>query len=535
MRTLRQWTIVFLASALCHPAWTQSIKRPAPKPDPWAVQASTFTADSLKESEDLQPVERAGVLAQLAKLWSRADIRLAEKYAEETITLLDPPPFTEKEDDRARRLAATRNAQQLIVTFDPSVARKLDKSLKDVSRGPERNPGTDGDVQLRAVWEIIGTDPSAAAKLAIQGIKAGGTYNVSGVLLNLCRRNLATLCDSVFQAALVRASNDTDPQFLIRLVNAVETTPESAAPHLSAEQKQRLAAVFSERVLRVPVDTADKSQVCSLATNINPPYSLLPPEQAAALSQVVSLCPGARPSETADASSASIAELIRKADEQSDIDKRSSYRSLASQEAERRNDPESVLEVLRSYTLAEKEKTPMWEAMYYNRAGAMAAAYMKAGDRDALQQLVNTTPDELKGAVLSYAAAAAFKMNHRDEGLALLLDAQRFAEKADRAKSDTYWLLMDIYAKYVPEDAIYIFRMWAKAIVEHPQDRSPETSTLRDLSPYDLPPVFKSDPDLARAIIRDIPDRAERIRVLLAFVKISLASYSESHNRSKHR
>lgn len=484
----------------------------------------------------------------------------ARGWMRQAVETLEYTPEGETPVDRSRRLATARTILKFIAGRDEKLGRRVKDVFVSTS---ERDSGTERNLNADALIEealaIIDRDPQRAAVLGAESLRVGQATLLSSLLWRLRSRD-PKLADGLFVQAVAVVSETNDDLLLNSLLRVafpilVHEPSLSVPPDPLRAQLLLAVAAYFRNAMITPESQGGScsSKAVSLLFVIAPLQPefdrLLPAEQSTSVRQFIMRCTEGLGSfskqyvenEQRDNSRMTVEDFIEAANKATDARMKTMLLAQGAQLAVSRKDFDRAITILDGMDDdSRKFMGGTWEAWRWDWAVKSALEHLKHEDIAGLRRVIAAVPSGLRPLAeigLAYSLSAK-----RDRPLAIEFtqSGRSGLSKSDLSaadKVDWFVALVDLYAKFLPEESFTVLRETIAAMNragnrESNDYRGSELSETETL--YKLPvSIFEGNEFLFLDAVATVESPAKRARIRLELLKTSLEHYRSSTKPSK--
>lgn len=551
----------FLVANAFHPV---AVKQEAAVPqDSWLTRAQYFTDVSLKDALLLTAFDRALLWARLGELWWEADPSKAQEWFKKSVEALEYAPQSQRRSERDRQLSAGGKVLQILAPKAPALADRLAAMLVLPSKAGEGEAGGPGsranpDDLIYAAQSIAESDPSRAVQLGEASLRAGSSYNLYALLIDLQRRDAASA-----RLLLIKVMEEAKVKYDVVLLAVLEgfalrRTPESESrlARIPAEVRSQILRLLAEAVVQSAAPPSAKEEICRRVPYIAPYIGELPPDQLSAVRAAIVSCQQHLSSGLQRTVTNALQNVPLKtvedyelaANEASDPGTKAWYLVRASSLAAQEKDFERQIAILDSIDAGERAKLQGWSAVRWMAATNAALARLKASEFSSMRRIIESTPKEIRAFVQVNVAEGLMGTEDIVGALELLADARRsFANAGSETReqelyTQEYYSLVGLYARLKRPEALEVFRE-VVAYLNHfrPEEGSERqdsrTNDKLDFWPPEIPAqLIESDEIGLASSVASIDSPLKRVPVELGLVKTSLQELKRlsSHSEKQH-
>lgn len=315
------------------------------------------------------------------------------------------------------------------------------------------------------------SDPQGAATLVGDLIRLRDGNQVPWAILDIATTD-PKLADQMYAKAAAAARTDFDFDMLFGLVQLPypyvtgAPVPKFVTPAMKTEAANLLAA-FMLRPMDTPEQRQDLCRAAGIATKVLPS---LPPDVASPVANAVELCKSTPTKEAVSFASANreadtVDENLHLAVNATDAKARARYKLAAARIASHAgHDPQRALDILGDMSDDERAAAPMmFHMQWQNCAISTIAELHKRHDMQAVERILDETPDNLRAELTIQAAIVSLRDDpdwSRFEAGQALRTIQKFPPDEDRA----YAMLLRLYSQAAPDEAILALRTVVTAL-----------------------------------------------------------------------
>ena len=541
--------------ALMLPTSSAQQLKPMEPLDPWLTRSETVTDSLLKDSPSLNSCDRSILFARLSDTWWQDDEKRARAWMRQAVEILEYIPDGETAADRSRRLATARSILKFIAGRDEKLGRRVKDIFVSTS---ERDSGTERNLNADALIEealaIVDRDPQRAAVLGAESLRVGQGTLLSSLLWRLRSRD-PKLADGLFAQAVAVIPESNDGVLLNSLLQVafpilVQEPSLSVPPdQLRAHLLSAVAAYFRNAMIMTDSQGGScSSKAVSLLfviAPLEPEFDrLLPAEQSTAVRQFAMRCTEGLGSfskqyvenEQRDTSHMTVEDFIDAADKAKDERMKTMLLAQGAQLAVRQKDFDRAIAILDGMNDdSRKFMGGTWEAWRWDWAVKSALDHLKHEDIAGLRRVVAAVPSSLRPMAEIGLAYSLSSMRDRPLAIEFTQSGRTGLSKSDLSaadKVDWFVTLVDLYAKFLPEESFTVLRETVAAMNragnrESNDYRGSELSEAETL--YKLPvSTFESNEFLFLDTVATIESPAKRARIKLELLKTSLERYRSS-------
>lgn len=464
---------------------------PAAEPSPSAT-ALRDRADRLsRQLEDdatnrMHDFRGALLLARLADAWKKADVRRSRQYLEEAVAIVKSPDNTESDEQLAKRLMVGGMLLEIVSDTDPKLSLDLAHSLAEqAARLPKLIPG----FRPSNARELFGSrlrylgmrlsqkDPAATAAITEDLIRLRDGNDIPWSIMDVGSRDPAR-ADQLYDKAVAEARASWDYYMLFGLVQlAYPYSPRSdKIPAVSDSIKAEAASLLAGFMLR-PMDTPEQRQdVCRAAGIATAVLPSLPPDVAPSLAAAIEACKSTPTRESKLFASdwrdaPTVEENVRLAANATDVKTSARYKLAAARLAAYTHDnPQQALDILRDMSDEEREaQHDEFSGEWRNVSVAAIDDLARRHEMRAIQPIIDATPDAMRAELTIFYAQFLVAS---DPELARLKtsEALRIIQKYPPDDDRTYPLLLKLYSKAAPDDALLALRIVVAGLNDRAKD-----------------------------------------------------------------
>ena len=437
----------------------------------WLVRSQAITDDLIKDAADLDPSNRALLLARLAQHWWQANPEKARVWMAKAIETVEAVPNKEAPDKRQERLTVARLLFQIAAPLDQKLTKRLLVILSD-DRLVDDERTANADSLIDAATSLLDTDPTRATELAALALRTGHS-NYLPAFLEVLRNKDPKQADLLFSQALAVARQTLSGPLLDLLTRTAFPTqmqrPAQPVPpdNLRAELLQLHIAFLQANQIKPDSQTATCNGVVTFIAPVVLEFDRFLPQQAPIVRQAVNQCHSANPlgQQRIDEASRSqplntIEDLLKAADDAKDLKVRTVYQYRAAMLATEKKDFQRAIEILDGMSSdARAFMGGSWEARRWEWAALSAIKQYEAGAVFEMRQTMNDVPAELRP-LAKITFLRMFKPKPKDDAdptLEFLNEARaglrRPSSGSDAEKYSWYFVLLDLTVRYQPEEA----------------------------------------------------------------------------------
>lgn len=439
----------------------KSTRPPKPPSDPWLERARAITAE-IEYDRDKLPWHQAAMLpARLASLWAKADPKRSQAWMSEAVRLVETIPLNESDEHREQRMAATLAIFHATNRAGSPEAGRLLKLLTASAKrtGPfeeRRNANFElAGIISNAIQESLG-DPKRTAELTRALFPVD--LNEAMMIANSIRYSHPELGLELMQETGQMAWRTFDTHALTQFSMLVFPAykPPPRRPQMPESLRQMTLNMIADGITRVAQNADEKREICRLSAE---GARLLPEMPAARAGQVRAAIDACREFTDEWQKERVERELVRTAERDDPLraaadaaDPKESAR--LKQEAARkvaRDEPARALEILDSLTPEERRAQPQWTQFRSAYSIQALQQLYKRGDFQAIQQLLDRTPDDDRAAQqLNYGGMLARDKNPL--AITILADARREMSQHPSPEPHIWLSLLTAYANQLPTE-----------------------------------------------------------------------------------
>jgi hypothetical protein len=505
----------------------------------WHSRAETITADLVKETANINELDRALLFAELGSEWYESDAQKADAFFERSVDTLF---FYSREDEPDKFLETARKTLVLLAGRNPKQSERLIRIIADEKDVSDKNKDLNANALVEYALEIVDSDPASAYRFGEIAIKIGTPNELHKLiwLLNKANNGLAV---RLFNNAVSRARND--PSYYRLQSVQLAAFPEVLSPDVPEEFKlnrsekvtalkllaEMLAQLRTKYLTKQIPQCSNEALIVRQVQNYYPEFL---PEQIGTVQQSIATCleDRSQPSQglSDDLKNATVEELLKLAEEHKDdpvLRTAYLYRAALLSHEEKRYD--LAISILEKMTDKERSADPdFWDELRSSAASHLAFERYKGNDSQGARKILSDVPEPIKafaqyGFVKLFPIDDASSLPLRSE---ILKEAKKNFIRTDEPfiKKGAYWFrLVGLMSRVgLRTEAADTFRDLVKSLNNENENFEITRTMAENSFPAEL--IEAADLSLAESV-RLIKDPASRIVIKLTLLRVALHQF----------
>ncbi len=521
--------------------------RPQTTEDPaqaqlWLARAETVTADTLKETSNLDELGKALLLAELGNEWKETDGQKADAFFERSVDAL----FFYSREKELDRFFATARKILVLLADNTKQTERLIRIMSDETDVSDKNKDLNADALVQYALEIAERDPANAYRLGEIALKIGSPKELHKLIWILNKQDPDTAV-RLFNSSVSKAR--TDPTYYrlqtVQLAAFGDVIFGDVPEYIKLNRPEKvtalalLAEVIAQlRTRFLAKQIAKCSNEAMLVQQIQNQYPEYLPEQIGPVQQALAACLEQHSPQSQGLSdklkNATVEELLKLADEHKDDPTlRTAYLYRAALLSHEEKRYELTITILEGMNKDERNSDPdFWDELRASAASHLAFEKYESDEIQGSRKVLADVPEPIKpfaqyGFVKLFPANDVASLPLRSD---VLKEARKNFIRSNKPliRKCSYWLRLVglLSATGLQTEAAGTFRDLVKTFNTEIEGKTEKLEITREMAEGSFPPelVESAESSLAESV-RLLNDPASRITVKFTLLRTSLHQF----------